>query len=206
VIKTKERLLAAALESLKEDGFAGATSRAIARRGGVNQALVFYHYGSLDGLLLAALERTSEERLGHYRARIDAIETLDELLRAARSLYEQDRASGHVTVVSQMIAGSLARPELAPQVLERMQPWLDFAERTIERLVPPLLPARELAWAAVTFALGANLLSHLAPADDRTAALFASVEEATPLLYDRPTPSRTGQSGRRPGRRSSATT
>jgi AcrR family transcriptional regulator len=179
---TKERILQAALESLKEDGFAGATSRAIAARGGFNQALVFYHYGSLDDLLLAALERTSTERLADYRERIEKLQSPEELLKAARSLYEEDRASGHMTVVSQMVAGSLARPELAPPVLEKMQPWLEFAEQTIERLVPPLLPARDLAWAAVNFYLGVNLLSNLAPEDDRMGALFEQVEKAAPLL------------------------
>jgi AcrR family transcriptional regulator len=179
---TKERILQATLESLKEDGFPGATSRAIAARGGFNQALVFYHYGSLDDLLLAALERTSSERLAHYTERIEKIESLEELLVAARSLYEEDRASGHLTVVSQMVAGSLARPELVPPVLEKMHPWLAFAETTIGRLVPPILPARDLAWAAVTFYLGVNLLSNLAADDDRMGALFEQVEKAAPLL------------------------
>jgi AcrR family transcriptional regulator len=183
--QTRERILQAALECLRQEGFAGATSRAIAGVGGFNQALIFYHYGSLDALLLAALDRTSKDRLAHYRAALRGIETLDELLRVARNLYEEDRRSGHMTVVSQMIAGSLARPDLAPRVLAKMQPWLDLAEQTIKRLVPPLLPAGELAYAAVTFYLGVNLLAHLAPDDDRLGALFESAEKIAPALVGR---------------------
>src|SRR3954452_14527622 len=181
---TKERILQAALETLEVDGFAGATSRAIASRGGFNQALVFYHYGSLDELLLAALERTSQERLAHYRKTVETIDSLDGLLLVARKLHEEDRRSGHMTVVSQMIAGSVARPELAPRVLEAMQPWHELAEETRPRLVPPIVPARELAYAVVTFSLGVNLRSRLAPEDDRLSALFQSAEKTAPLLAD----------------------
>ena len=45
---TKARIVAAAIETLKTDGFAGASARAIAKAGGFNQALVFYHFGSVN--------------------------------------------------------------------------------------------------------------------------------------------------------------
>ena len=51
---TAQTIVKAALETLREEGFAGASSRAIARRGGFNQALIFYHFGSLANLLLEA--------------------------------------------------------------------------------------------------------------------------------------------------------
>src|SRR5438093_1369574 len=53
--ETRAALVAAALETLKTEGFRGTTARAIAGRAGVNQALVFYHFGGVDELLLAAL-------------------------------------------------------------------------------------------------------------------------------------------------------
>ena len=42
---TKQGLVEAAIETLKAEGFAGASARAIAGRAGCNQALVFYHFG-----------------------------------------------------------------------------------------------------------------------------------------------------------------
>src|SRR4029079_16699511 len=95
--------------------------------------------------LLAALERTSRERLAHYRATVEPLTSLDELLAVARKLHDEDRRSGNMTVASQMIAGSVARPELAPRVLGAMQPWHELAEETIARLRPPIVPARPLA-------------------------------------------------------------
>src|SRR2546425_11787631 len=117
---TRRQMVEAALETLRQEGFAGATSRAIARRGGFNQALIFYHFGNLDALLLAALDRTNEERLARYRDAVRDAQTLEDLIAVAARAYAEDRKSGHTAVVSQMVSGSVARPELAPAVLERM--------------------------------------------------------------------------------------
>jgi AcrR family transcriptional regulator len=183
----REQIVAAALEALKTVGFAGATSRAIARIGGFNQALVFYHFGSLDNLLLAALDKTSDERMRVYRAAVERVESLDELAGVAAELYREDRDSGHMTVVSQMFAGSLSRPDLAPALVQRMEPWVDLAEETIAKALArtPLdaaVPARDLGYAVVTFYVGVNLLTHLDPDRARTDALFERLREATPLL------------------------
>ena len=163
---TRQRIVDAALETLKHEGFAGATSRAIARRGGFNQALIFYHFGSLDSLLLAALDRTSSERLKQYRAAVEQAETLEELVELLVRARGQDRETGHTAVVVQMIAGSVARPELAPQIVARMEEWVDLAQQALAKVVarlpfPVELPLRDLAYAACTFELGANLLTHL---------------------------------------------
>jgi AcrR family transcriptional regulator len=184
---TRRQILEAALETLREVGFAGATSRAVAARGGFNQALVFYYFGSMDALLLAALDWTSEARLAAYRAALADASTIAEVVAAATPLYEEDRASGHIDVVSQMIAGSVSRPELAPQMIERMQPWIRLSEEVIDRVLArsPLadvIPTRDLAYAVVTFYLGANLLTHLDPAGGRAEALVARLADLAPAL------------------------
>jgi AcrR family transcriptional regulator len=81
---TAQAIVEAALEALRTEGFAGATSRAIARIGGFNQALIFYHHGSLEQLLLAALARTGEERLARYREALAPVTRLDEAAAARR--------------------------------------------------------------------------------------------------------------------------
>ena len=184
---TRRRILDAALETLKTEGFAEASSRAIARTGGFNPALIFYHFGSLDELLLAALDRTSAERLKRYRQAIAEASTVEELVTAAARVYAEDRDSGHMTVVAQMIAASIARPELAPAMVSRLEPWIELAEeglgKALARLdVPELLPVRELAYAFVTFYLGVNLLTHLDEDRTRTDALFARLQSLAPLL------------------------
>ncbi len=183
---TREQILQAAFDTIKDSGFAAATSRAVAQRGGFNQALVFYYFGSMDALLLAALDWTNERRLGAYRTALADAQTAEELFATAARLFEEDRESGHVTVVSQMIAGSIGRPELAPETLKRMEPWLALCEETLERILgeSPLtqaLPTRDLAYAVVTFYLGANLLTHLEGDRARADELLGRLRELEPL-------------------------
>src|SRR4029450_13355627 len=154
--RTRKRIVDAALETLKKEGFAGATSRAIAREGGFNQALIFYHFGSLDGPLLAALDHTSAERLERYRKAVDEADSAEELVDVAASVYAEDRDRGHMTVVSQMVAGSVARPELAHEVVARMEPWIELGEGALRKGLasspaPDVVPIRDLAYAIVTF-------------------------------------------------------
>jgi AcrR family transcriptional regulator len=184
---TRRLILEAALETLKANGFTGATSRAVARAGGFNQALIFYHFGSLDGLLLAALDHTSEERLERYRAVIAEATSVDELVAAVARLYAEDRERGHMTVVAQMVAGSAARPELKPALVERMDPWIALCENALEKGfawlgLPELVPRRDLAYSFVTFYLGVNLMTQLDEDRARTDALFERLEAVAPLL------------------------
>jgi AcrR family transcriptional regulator len=184
---TRLQIVEAAFETLKDEGFTGATSRAVAARGGFNPALIFYYFGSMDALLLATVDWTSERRLEAYRAVLADASTVEQLIAATTRLYREDRDSGHIAVVSQMIAGSIARPELAPEMIVRMQPWLELCEEVLDKTLAgsPLataIPTRELASAVVTFYLGANLLTHLDPDRARTDAVFARLEELGPLM------------------------
>ncbi len=64
--KTAEKILEAADELLAEAGFGGASVGAIAKRAGVNKALVFYHFASKEALFVRVLER-------YYTAQLEAL-------------------------------------------------------------------------------------------------------------------------------------
>jgi AcrR family transcriptional regulator len=57
----RERILAAGLEVLKSDGYAGLTTAKVAARAGQNKALIGYHYGSKQGLVAAVAREVTEE-------------------------------------------------------------------------------------------------------------------------------------------------
>jgi AcrR family transcriptional regulator len=186
-VGTKERIVEAALTTLREEGFAGTSARAIARKGGFNQALIFYHFGTLADLLLAALDKTSSDRMIRYTTALSQSSTLHEKVRVAAELYAEDLASGHITVISELVTGSLSRPDLGPEVVRRMEPWIDFAEGAIKEVagespLGQLLPARIAAFAIVAFYLGVDLLSHLDGDHSRAEALFNAAASLTPLL------------------------
>jgi AcrR family transcriptional regulator len=179
---TAQTIVLAAQKTLQTEGFAGATSRAISRTGGFNQALIFYHFGSLEDLLVAALGQTSEARLARYRDRLAGVEGVQELVPAMAELFAEDTSAGHVQIVAQMVAGSVNRPELATRVMALLEPWIEFAEETLAQVLPPGAPTNELAYAIVVWYLGANLVTHLDPDRARIEALMRRVEELAPLL------------------------
>jgi AcrR family transcriptional regulator len=186
-VDTPTRIVEAALETLKRRGFAGTSTRAVGATGGFNPALIFYHFGSLNDLLLAALAHSSAQRLDRYREAVASANRLDELVSILGRIYREDLDSGHIRVVSELVAGSVGNDELGPRVVELMDPWLELAENAIERALAgsPLLElasARRLAYAAVTFYLGANLVSQLAPADDDLVALLDEAALLAPAL------------------------
>jgi AcrR family transcriptional regulator len=175
--ETREALLRGAIETLKEDGFAGASARAIARRAGCNQGLVFYHFGSVANLLLAALDVVSETRRVHYQSAVDRAEGLGQLVDAAQAIFEEDLDAGHISVLAEMIAGSTATPGLAAEVAARIAPWRAFTADALRRALDdsPLRGVVEpdvAAHAVVALYLGLEMLAQLDGEREASLALF----------------------------------
>ena len=61
--ETRREILQAAQESFAAAGFAGATTRQVAARAGVNVATLHYHFGNKEGLYRAVLEEAISGRL-----------------------------------------------------------------------------------------------------------------------------------------------
>ena len=184
---TRERILQAALRTLATEGFAGTSARAIARTGAFAPGVIYYHFEDLNDLLLAALEYTSGKRLQRYRAEVEAATSAADLLRRLRALYAEDVGEGHTSAVQELFAGASSSPRLADGILAQVQPWVEFAEASVRRLLAgtPLeqvLPPHEVARAVVAVYLGLETLSHLDRDHAKVDALFSAVEPAAGLL------------------------
>ncbi len=163
---TKLQIVEAALETLKTKGFAGASARVIAREGGFNQALIFYHFGSVQTLLLAALDLISERRMNEYGPLFEAARTAVELARLARTIYDEDLERGYVTVLGEMVGGGVSDVALGAEVTARIEPWIGMVERKLEQLLADstlrsLGSPRDLAFGIVASYFGVDMLSHL---------------------------------------------
>ena len=184
---TRQRIVDAALETLKQEGFTGASARVIADRGGFNQALIFYHFGTVNQLLLAVLDETSKRRLTAYQTAVEQVTTLPELLQTATRLYREDLAAGHITVLNELIGASLAYPELRPEIAARVQPWVRFAEDVIVRALAggplaELIRSGDAAFATVSLYLGMQMLTHLNGDTTAAESLFVTGERVAALL------------------------
>ena len=171
---------------MKARGFAGASAREIAKTGGFNQALVFYHFGSVQNLLLAGLDAVSERRMHAYQPAFERARTLPELAVLARDIYQEDLENGYVTVLGEMVAGGVSDRALGREVVARLEPWVELVEHKVKALIAgspfePMIPARDLAFAIIALYLGIDMLSHLDGEHARAQSLLDLGVSAAPL-------------------------
>ena len=184
---TRSQLVDAAIETLKANGYAGSSARAIAERAGLNQGLIFYHFGSVADLLLAALDAVSARRMEQYGAAIDDVGSPSELIEVAMAIFREDLDAGYVAVLAEMIAGASSTPGLGPEVSARLGPWFAFAERAVATTVggsslDAVLPPSDVAYAIVALYLGLEMLTHLDGDRFRALGLFAHAKNLAGLL------------------------
>lgn len=132
---TRDKLLVAAAESVRADGAAGTSARAIAARAGVNQALVFYHFGTVSELVEAACHRTVDDSVGYYREQFAAVTSLPELLAVGRRLHDRERAAGNVALMAQLMSGAGADPVLARAARYALGVWMAEVETVLHRVL-----------------------------------------------------------------------
>ena len=77
----RERILDAALEVLKADGYAGLTTAKVAARSGQNKALIGYHFGSKQGLVAAAAQEVSQAMTTELLGSVGSPASIEQLAR-----------------------------------------------------------------------------------------------------------------------------
>ena len=138
-------------------------------------------------MLLAALDHSSSIRMQRYAQAVEEASGLEELMKVARLIYREDVEGGHITIFSEMVAASLAHRELAPELIARSEPWLDFVEGAIRKAggdspLLQLFPPREIAYAIICFYLGVNLMTQLDADNARVEALFQLANRTAPIV------------------------
>ena len=132
---TRSKLIEGTLATLRDKGLTGTSARTIAAAAGVNQALVFYHFGSVAELIDAASREATEERVALYRPRFDELTSLRELLALGQELHETERDAGNVTVLAQVLAGAQQDVAIARAAEHALALWVAEIERVLRRLL-----------------------------------------------------------------------
>jgi AcrR family transcriptional regulator len=183
---TQARIVDAALAALRDEGIAGISARTIARHGGFNQALIFYHFGSVDGLLVAVAQRESERRSELYAPALAEVTSFTELVAVARRLHDEEFQEGTVAALTQMMAGAVGSPDLSQGIADALRPWTDLVGETIDRLLDgtpfdAMLPRDDLTSGIAALFLGIELLTGLDPSV-AGGSLFTTMESAAALI------------------------
>ncbi len=182
---TREKLLDATLRVVVGQGIAKASARTIATEAGVNQALVFYHFGSVDELLAAACEHGARQRIEAHRAALAAVTDVAGLVALARTIHAQEQAAGNVTLLGQLLAGSSSHPALGPATASGLRLWASEVEQVLSRLLDAgplagLVDVPGLARAISASFVGIELYDAVDPAGASDA--FAALEQLAGLV------------------------
>lgn len=178
--ETRERIIEAALETVRVEGFADTTARAIAQHGGFNQALIFYHFGSVADLLQEAFRQASEQQVARYAEAAADVSSLSDLVAIARRLHAEDLESGSVTAITQLMAATTDEQQ-GGFILDCFDGWIGLVQDALTRAaarypVASIVPIREAAYAICAMFLGIELMSRLDPQRSEAEAVFDMME------------------------------
>jgi AcrR family transcriptional regulator len=155
----RQRIIDAAFVTLRDRGYAEASARAIATTGGFDQAQIFYYFGSVNNLLVAALESSSLRQLAAYREIVRGVTSASEVIDALRTRLAEDLATGHVKVLAELIAAGTNDDALRDMVRELFEPWMELSVETVTTVLATsglgaVLPGEQVAFAVVCLLLG----------------------------------------------------
>ncbi|MFQ5697217.1 MAG: TetR/AcrR family transcriptional regulator [Myxococcota bacterium] len=165
---TRQRILEAAAEILRETGYAGLSISGVCARAGISPTSLYWHFGSKAGLMRAVVDHTSahaqEIQSRVLAAGSDPEARLGELIAALRRLVIT-QPFGSLTGLALLAEGRHATPELAAALQEARGRELQLATSELRTHLGLSEPdGRSLAtlmmaatnYAAMTYRCGAD--------------------------------------------------
>jgi len=136
---THDVILRAAIRILARDGFPALSARSVAREARTNLALLNYHFGSKQRLLLAIFDLLDADRLERqHRLYADDATPLSVKWRRAVAYYRSDLADGYIRVLKELSAYGYSNSVLGRRVRGRVRGWLDLLEGVARTELPRL--------------------------------------------------------------------
>ncbi|MCW5633033.1 MAG: TetR/AcrR family transcriptional regulator [Rubrivivax sp.] len=165
---TRARILDAAFRRLATEGYGALSLREIARDAGVNHALINYHFGSKDQLVIEVLDSANRRLLARQSAMYGAPLTSGQKWAQAVRFYDDDLASGFVRMQIELLAASLSHPGLRAKLTPRLVAWRRLIEKAVREAfdayeaaggrVPPYITAEVLGTWIGHFWVGLELI------------------------------------------------
>jgi AcrR family transcriptional regulator len=163
-VETSITLLEAAKKVLRQNGYAGLSTRDVAAAAGVPLSQIHYHFGSKQGLVMALFEYLNAQLLDRQDAMFgDPTLKLSERWDRACDFLDEDIASGYVRVLQELIAASWSDPAVAKVVRTGINGWIelivDLARQAEQQFgsIGPFTP-EEFGAAAANAFIGAESL------------------------------------------------
>jgi len=145
----RERILDAAIEVLKADGYAGLTIAKVAAKAGESKSLVVYHYGSKQGLVEASGRAVAELITAEALDAVAGATTVEEVIRGAAEgvdrLLERDERLARLYF--DLAAVSVVEPEVRRTITKVNEGWEEVLVELLQNAEdgPPPSQVRALA-------------------------------------------------------------
>jgi len=126
--ETRHQLLDAAEVLLLRDGYPAVTSRRVGAEAGVNPALVHYHFGSIDDLLLVVYRRRVDEGVARLRRVLDDPQPL-------WALWEYNRDPRGTAFTMEFVALANHRPAIRAEIAASASKVRDLQVDALDRIL-----------------------------------------------------------------------
>lgn len=165
---TRQRLVAGTMATIREHGIGAVSARTVAAVAGVNQALVFYHFGSVRELVVAAFRDEAARQIAGHRAALAEVTSLGALVAFAATL------RGESPALTPLLAAAHTDPLLAEAAKAALAEWIAEIEAVLTRILAAsvldgLADPADLARAVAAAFLGAELLGGVDPRAEESA-------------------------------------
>jgi len=174
-------LLDAAERLLVDRGYAGISTRVVAKEAGVNHGLVHYYFGSMENLLFQVLERFTDRLIERQRAMYATDAPFLDKWRTAMRFLGEDLAAGYPKVWLELQAMAWNRPEFRARVARVNAAWRAVLTEAFENAMRGYgldrnrFPVDAMVSLVMTFNQGVQL-EQLLDVDDGHAALLAMID------------------------------
>lgn len=128
---TRMAILQSARRRLCEAGYAQLNVRDIAADAGVNHALIGYHFGGKQQLVLAVLDDTNKHLLERQTRMYSDTASASEKWQQACDFYEDDLQSGFVRLLMELMGASFTDEALRSEFLPRLLAWHQLVEAEV---------------------------------------------------------------------------
>ena len=128
---TRMAILQSARHRLCEAGYAQLNVRDIARYAGVNHALIGYHFGGKQQLVLAVLDDANKQLLERQTRMYSDTASASQKWQQACDFYEDDLQSGFVRLLMELMGASFTDEALRSEFLPRLLAWHQLVEAAV---------------------------------------------------------------------------
>jgi AcrR family transcriptional regulator len=155
----RERILDAAVEVMKAEGYAGTSLAKVAARAGESKGLVAYHYGSKQGLVAVVAKTIAEEITDAVLSRLGQAEDVEGVVRNAVAGVDEilERDERLARIYFDLAAVSVVEPEVRRTVAEINEGWRQVLGTRFREVGVPAPRARGLTVMVIAGLQGLSL-------------------------------------------------